>query len=168
LIGISIGCNNLAELLQQQPHRLAEARQLAETALSIDKNRDPNEVEIWKTYLVLAQIADQQSDFSQAKVYRRLAREAKASQAQKHQQLEQHNKFVEAVVATVAQPRLRAQLEPMLQQRESKGWRKLIAAIRRILDGERDWETLSETERLDLEDALIVREILQQIGSQHG
>jgi tetratricopeptide (TPR) repeat protein len=164
LIGLSIGCGNLADLLlQHQPHRLGEARQLAETGLAIDKTRDPDEVEIWKTYLVLAKIADKQNDVTQAQLYRRLAREAKANYAGRHHELEQHKKFVEAVVATVAQPSLRKQLEAMLQQREGKGWRKLVAAIRRILDGERDWDTLSEKDMLDLEDALIVREILQRI-----
>ena len=167
LIGLSIGCGNLADLLlQHQPHRLGEARQLAETGLAIDKTRDPDEVEIWKSYLVLAKIADKQNDVTQAKLYRRLAREAKANYAGRHPELEQHKKFVEAVVATVAQPKLRKQLEAMLQQRESKGWRKLVAAIRRILDGERDWDTLSEKDQLDLEDALIVREILQNFSNQ--
>nr|VFK46116.1 MAG: Tetratricopeptide repeat-containing protein [Candidatus Kentron sp. SD]VFK49821.1 MAG: Tetratricopeptide repeat-containing protein [Candidatus Kentron sp. SD] len=63
--------NNLADLLQSQPGRLDEARRLAEEAL------DPGAAEIWKTYELLAQIADRQSRPDEAAEYRRLARDAK-------------------------------------------------------------------------------------------
>jgi tetratricopeptide (TPR) repeat protein len=41
--------NNLAALLQNDPARLPEARQLAEQALEIEKTLDPGAAEIWKT-----------------------------------------------------------------------------------------------------------------------
>ena len=69
--------NNLAILLQNQPGRLAEARQLAEEGLAIDKTLDPGAAEIWKTYNLLAQIADKESQPDKATEYRHLAREAK-------------------------------------------------------------------------------------------
>ncbi|RKZ91654.1 MAG: hypothetical protein DRR19_06605 [Candidatus Parabeggiatoa sp. nov. 1] len=165
-LGVSVGFSNLAELLKNQPHRLDEARQLAEAGLSIDKTLNPEVVEIWKTYTLLAKIAVLQNDTAQAQTYRRLAREAKAKSARTHPELQQHKRFVEAVVATFAQPKLRKQLESMLQQREQKGWVKLVAATRRLLDGERDWNKLCESEGLDLEDAMIVLGIRQQIGNK--
>ena len=53
--------NNLADLLQTQPGRLAEARQLAEEALAIKQTLDPGAAEIWTTYNILAEIADQEA-----------------------------------------------------------------------------------------------------------
>jgi len=70
------------------------------------------------------------------------------------------------MVQTIAQPKLRKQLDLMLQQRENKGWRKLTAASRRILEGERDWNKLYE-EELDMEDAMIVQEILQRLEKKN-
>ena len=49
--------NNLANLLQTQPDRLAEARQLAEKALALSKTLHPGTTEIWTTYDLLAYIA---------------------------------------------------------------------------------------------------------------
>jgi hypothetical protein len=82
--------------------------------------------------------------------------------------LQQHQQFVEAVVATVAQPNLRGQLESMLQQREKKGWHKLASAIRRILDGERDCDNLCDSEGLDHMDYLIVHRIIQELDKKEN
>src|SRR5262249_16125853 len=54
--------SNLANLLQNLPGRLAEARQLAEEGLAIDKTLDPSAAEIWNTYNILAEIADKESE----------------------------------------------------------------------------------------------------------
>jgi len=63
--------SNLANLLQQHfPARLAEARQLAEESLAIDKTLDPVAAQIWKTYNILANIAEQQGETAQAAEYR--------------------------------------------------------------------------------------------------
>nr|VFK80890.1 MAG: Tetratricopeptide repeat-containing protein [Candidatus Kentron sp. SD] len=69
--------NKLADLLLTQPGRLDEARRLAEEALAIDETLDPGAAGIWKTYELLAQIADRQSQSDRAADYRRLARDAK-------------------------------------------------------------------------------------------
>lgn len=68
------GINNLAGLLQKNyPNRLPEARQLAEEALAIMKTLDRVVSEIWKTYLLLSYIAEQEGDKEKAEEYRRLS-----------------------------------------------------------------------------------------------
>jgi len=65
--------NNLASLLKTNyPNRLPEARQLAEEALAIRKPLDPAVSGIWKTYDILAEIAEQEGDGGKAEEYRRL------------------------------------------------------------------------------------------------
>jgi tetratricopeptide (TPR) repeat protein len=72
---VSKSLHNLAlNLLLDQPNRLQEARLRAEEALGIRKTLDPAAAEIWKTYGLLAEIADKQGDTTQAKNYRRLSR----------------------------------------------------------------------------------------------
>jgi hypothetical protein len=50
----------------------------------------------------------------------------------------------------------------MLRQRELKGWNRLVAAVRRILDGEKDVDYLVKTEHLDAEDIVIVDDITRK------
>ncbi len=74
LIQVAMSLNNLANLLQiKYPHRLPEARQLAEEALAIRENLDSSVSEIWQTYGILALIAEQQNDTTKAAEYRRLS-----------------------------------------------------------------------------------------------
>ena len=164
-INVSEGFRNLAELLQLQPQRLVEAFTLAEAALSIDKTLNPNEAEIWRTYTLLAKIAEQQNNTLQAQDFRSLARRSKINTTGSQAELQQHQQLIEAVVQTVAQPKLRSQLDLMLQQREGKGWSSLVAAIRQILKGERDWDKLCDHECLDSTDAVIIQKILQELLS---
>ena len=159
---VSIGLTNLADLLQEQLGRLEEAKQLAEAGLSIDKAHNPNDVEIWKTYLILAKIADKQHNVKQYDVYRKLAKESKAGDLEYTENLEQHKKFIEAVVTTVKQPKFRKQLNSMLEQRKLKGWDKLVAAVQRFLDGEHDIGYITQIEHLDAEDAMIVNNIARK------
>ena len=44
---------NIANLLQAQPDRLTEAREIMEEVLTFTNTRDPGALEIWKTYEVL-------------------------------------------------------------------------------------------------------------------
>jgi len=161
---LSSAYRNLAKLLYHQ-QRLDEARKMAEAGLAIDKTLDPNVAEIWKIYQHLANIAEKQQDTIQAQSYRRLAQQAQLNSAEGENELRQHQQFVEAVVATINQPKLRGQLESMLQQREKKGWSKLVATIRRILNGEKDCDSLCEN--LDFTDSVIVHNIMQQIAPAH-
>ncbi|RKZ50804.1 MAG: hypothetical protein DRR16_08385 [Candidatus Parabeggiatoa sp. nov. 3] len=163
---VSKGFQKLAKLLQTQPHRLDEAWQLGEACLNFDKSLEPEQSEIWEIYSLLADIAEKRHDTQQAKHYRSLALQSKSKIAGGSTDLQQHQQFIDAMVQTIAQPKLRKQLDLMLQQRENKGWRKLTAASRRILEGERDWNKLYE-EELDMEDAMIVQEILQRLEKKN-
>ena len=86
-LGLASRLNNLAGLLLTQASRLPEARQLAEEALKLRQTLEPGVAEIWKSYGLLAQIAEQEAAVSQdrdyqqqqrqaAREYRRLARDA--------------------------------------------------------------------------------------------
>ncbi|MDM8568210.1 tetratricopeptide repeat protein [Thiotrichales bacterium HSG1] len=161
---VSIGLSNLADLLQDQIGRLDEAQQLAEASLAIDKAHNPADVEIWKTYLILAKIADKQYKTEQADKYRRLAQSSKSGTLEYNGTLEPHKKFIEAVVSTAKQPKLRKQLDSMLQRRKLKGWDRLVAAVQRFLDGEKDVDYIAQTEHLDAEDSMIVHDIANRVN----
>ncbi|MCV6636572.1 CHAT domain-containing protein [Candidatus Albibeggiatoa sp. nov. NOAA] len=152
---------NLANLLQNQPERLTEAQQLAEQALEINKTLDPATAQIWKTYDILADIADKQSDTQTAKNYRRLAREAKANFAGTRYELkQQHGNLILGTVAAIDDAEVRNALEAEMKTTPDE-WKNLKTAIQQILAGERDVETLCEP--LNFEDASIITAILEGI-----
>jgi SagB-type dehydrogenase family enzyme len=79
--------NQLADLLQNQPGRLADARQLGEEALAVVQRLDPAAEEAWKSYGILADIAGKEARVTadagrraaldlQARDYRELHRQA--------------------------------------------------------------------------------------------
>ncbi len=156
-LSASKGYYNLAEMLYTQGQRLDDAKKIAEAGLAIDKTLDPNVAEIKKTYALLAKIAEKQNDATQAQSYQRLVRKTTDNDLQAHQQ------FVDAVVQTIAEPKLKKQLDTMLQQRDKKGWGRLVTATRQVLDGERDFDKLCQNCELDSTDSLIVGKILQEI-----
>jgi tetratricopeptide (TPR) repeat protein len=158
---LAISLNNLADLLQSQSNRLPEARQLAEEALAIKQTLDPAAAAIWKTYNILAQIAEQQNQPDQVREYHRLARQAKAAFAGTSYQLQKHGQLIAAVVAAVDYDAVRQELEAKMNE-ASPDWANLVAALHRILDGERDEETLWEG--LDADDSMIVSAILRGIA----
>jgi tetratricopeptide (TPR) repeat protein len=142
--------SNLAGLLQNQPERLTEARQLAEQALVIKQTLDPAAATIWTTCELLAQIAEKQGDVAAAKAYRRLSREAKLNYAGTRYELEQYR---DLILAVVQGGNVAAEL-----QRYGEGYENLAQAIRQILAGERDAEVLCEP--LNYGEAPIVLAIL--------
>jgi len=148
--------NNLAVLLQNQPERLTEARQLAEQALAIRQTLDPAAAEIWTTYNILAKIAEKQGDGAAAKAYRRLSREAKMNYAGTRYELEKYRDLILAVIAAVTDAEVRQELETALDKSDEGN--NLAQAIRQILAGERDAEVLCEP--LGYRDAPIVLAIL--------
>jgi len=158
---LAIDLSNLADLLQQLPNRLNEAQQLAEESLAIKENLDPAAAEIWKTYGLLAQISDKQGDSAKAKDYRRLSRTARANFAGTEFELRQHAQLIDGVVRAVDDAKVRQQLEPTLENWSLNGWQDLIAAIRQILNGQRDEDILCE--RLESMEYLIVLAILDQV-----
>lgn len=153
---------NLANLLHNQPNRLPEAQQLAEEGLAIQKTLDPAAAAIWITYEYLARIADKQGDTTQAQDYRRLSREAKAAFAGTRYELRKNGQFIDAVVAAVDDARVRKQLEPLLEKCVKAGAGNFVAAIHRVLDGERDEDVLCEG--MNLTESMIINAILRGIA----
>jgi tetratricopeptide (TPR) repeat protein len=159
-INASKALNNLADLLQKDPNRLKEAQQLAEESLAIKQTLDPAAAEIWKTYTILAEISDRQGDPAKAKEYRRLSRIARANFEGTEYELRQHAPLIEAVVRAVDDVEFRQQLEEYMQK-VYRQWQNLIAAIRQILNGERDEDILCEG--LGILESQIVLAILGQV-----
>ncbi len=155
---ISRARNNLANLLRTQPGRLAEARQEAEWALAIEKNLDPGVSKIWMTYSLLADIADQQGESTQACEYRRLAREARRNFPGTRHELRLHANLILRTVAAVQG--LEA-LDQSLSGAEKESGTNLVATIRLLLSGERDADTLCD--ELDADNSMIVEAILAGI-----
>jgi tetratricopeptide (TPR) repeat protein len=154
--------NNLADLLRTQPGRLDEARQLAEEALAIKKTLDLGAAEIWTTYDILARIADQQSQPDLAAEYRQLARTAKRNFAGTSHEMKQHLPIILGTVQAVLDPGKADEFRIALSQMEQGGWTNLVAAVRKILAGERSEQVLFAP--LDLEDSMIIETILRAIA----
>ncbi len=172
-VGLSASLGNLANLLQAQPGRLTEARQVAEEALGIMKMIECGAAGIWKMYNILAAIADRESEaatdshrraelLAEAREHRRLAREAKRNFAGTRHELRRRLPLIVSVIMAVQDTEERQKLERALPGMEQRGWTKLVAAIRRVLAGERDADALCEN--LDLEDSMIVETILQGLA----
>lgn len=180
-INLSKGLSNLAGLLQTQPGRLAEARQLAEEALAIKQTLDPGAAEIWKSYELLAQIAEQEAlgvppsgggaeeppkggTPNKAREYRRLAREAKRNFAGTRHELKRHAGLILATVATCAgQAEARefvAKHQADVRQAGPEG-ESLARTLDRILAGERDEAALCEGVGFDA--AMIIETILASL-----
>lgn len=153
--------NNLADLLSSQPGRLIEARELANKSLEIKKTLDPGASEIWTTYQILADIADQEGQPTKAHEYRRLAREAKRNFAGTRHELRGRAPLIFAVLGACAGQKEANQdvLRQQVAMREAgEGWSRAADALDRILAGERNADALCED--LTLEGAMIVEAIL--------
>jgi len=153
--------NNLANLLQQFPDRLNEAQQLAQESLAIKQTLDPAAAQIWNIYNTLAEISDKQGNPAQAKDYRRLSRTARANFAGTQYELRQHAPLIEAVAMAVHNAEVRLQLESQLQEVDPECQNIVWNAIRQILNGERDEDTLCKG--LNDINSQIVLAILRQI-----
>jgi tetratricopeptide (TPR) repeat protein len=161
LLSESKTLNNLAILLANQSSRSTEVHQLAKDALVIQKTLDPAAAEIWKTYTVFAYIATAQGETDKAKEYHHLARTTKAAFAGTQYELQRHAPLIELVVAAVGDAAAREQLEPELVHMVEIGRGQLVAAIRRVLAGEREVEALWDD--LDLDDSMIIAAILRGV-----
>ncbi len=157
----SLVLTNLAALLQTQPDRLSEARLLAEQALAITQTLDPGASEIWKIYAILAGILDQQQEPTGSAHYRRLARQSRFAFPGTRYQLKRFGPLILEVIRAVQQPKLKEQLDPMLEDLAQRGWTNLASAIRRFLGGEWDEDVLCD--RLDPEEGVIVMTILRSL-----
>ncbi len=166
---VSKALSNLADLLQTQQNaagqftHLDAARQHAEEALAIDQTLDPAAAEIWKTYGILAEIAEKQGRAEEAQGYRQQARQAKAAFAGTQYELRRHGPLIVAVVsAATGNEEVKTQLLAELEEAAQSGESNLVSALRRILEGERDEATLVDP--LDFDDSMIVMAILQGIA----
>jgi tetratricopeptide (TPR) repeat protein len=173
LLSASRALNNLADLLQSRPGRLAEAQQSAEESLNIKRTLEPGMAEIWTTYNILAKIADKEAEATsnavrkveletQACDYRRQSRNAKWDFPGTRHELQCHLPLILGVIAAVQETTYRAMLEQSLPVLEQHGWGDLATVFRRILDGERDEETLCEF--LDFQKSVIVMAILRGLA----
>ncbi|MGB8844004.1 MAG: tetratricopeptide repeat protein [Aliidongia sp.] len=150
--------NNLANLLQNDPSRLTEARGLAEQAAVIKTTLDPGIAAIWQTYQILAEIADKQGDAIAARHYRAQARQAYEAAPIAREELRRHHPLIGAVLVALHQPADRPALEQFLVHIESRGWGKLVTALRAVREGAREEAALCEP--LNYEDSLILHTIL--------
>ncbi len=155
--------NNLADLLQNFPDRLDEARRLAEEALAIDKTLDPGAAEIWKDYTILSQIADKQGRPDEARAHRRAARQAKAAFLGTRHELQRHEELIAAVVAAAQgnTATLEAVKQYQAQMRQTKGWENMAEAIDSLFNGERDEDALCDP--LHYDPAMILLAALERL-----
>lgn len=159
---LAMTLSNLAILLAKDPARLDEACGLAEESLAIKETLDPAAAEIWKTYAILADIATKQGESSQAAAYRAKSRQVYAAFPGAQQQVQQYGRMIAAVVQAAIYPALQPELEPSLEEGIRLGWGNQVAAIHRILSGQRDEAVLCEP--LNFMDAAIIRAILEGIA----
>ncbi len=114
-IGLSKGLSNLANLLQSQPTRLAEARRLAEESLAIMETLDPGAAEIWTTHDILARITDRERAAApdpataaalaaQSSAHRRRARAALRAFPGTRHRLQPHLPLIRLVAQALAAP----------------------------------------------------------------
>ena len=156
---------NLANLLQtQRSDQLPEARRLAEEALAIQQTLDPDSAEIWKTYSILAKIAQQSGDPATSRAYRKSERQSYAANAGSQHELQKCLNLVQVVVAEVQSIQISPDLEEGLRYGIDNGLGDLVGAIRLVLAGVRNEDELCVD--LNYGDALIVGEILQRISAE--
>ena len=91
-----------------------------------------------------------------------MERETYAGFAGAWYELRQSAPLIEAVVATVANPAQRSSLKAELEEEAKHSAGNLVAALRQILDGERDEEALCE--RLYYKSWMLIHAILQGIA----
>ena len=86
---------DLADLLQDQPGRLAGARQLAEEALGVAQRVDPAAAEAWRVYGILADIIDKEARADASGEWR----SALDMQARDYRELQQRAPAIAAALA---------------------------------------------------------------------
>lgn len=160
--------NNLADLLVNEVQaertpksRLVEARRYAEQALQI-KEQPGTSAEVWTTYSILAQIAQEEGNQEAARNFRRCERESYAAFAGNRARIDQQHGSLIVAIAQAAQgdQKQRTAVEETLPQIEQAGWH-IGAAVQSIWAGERDWHTLAED--LDRDDALLILRVLETL-----
>jgi tetratricopeptide (TPR) repeat protein/CHAT domain-containing protein len=157
---LSAWLSNLANILKNNSTNLTDARKFAEESLDIKKNLDLETTEIWKTYNILAEIADKQCNTKAAKKYRCFSRETKANFGGTLDELKhKHKKLIFAVTWN---KNIEEALKDYVEEDYSdENWENIKIAIQQILAGERDVDKLCEP--LTFYDAPIITAILEGI-----
>ena len=122
------------------------------------KTLDPGAAEIWKTYNILADIADQDGQPEQASEYRRQARDAKRAFAGTAHEMQRLMPLILGTCLAIQQPDKAAEFNSLLSAMETSGLTNLVTAIRRILVGERNPDALCD--KLNTNEAMFVETIL--------
>jgi SagB-type dehydrogenase family enzyme len=91
--------NNLADLLQNEPGRLVEARRLAEQAVAVMQSLDPAAADSWRSYAILADIADKEARTTADGE----SRAALERQARDYRELQRHAPVIFATLARVGE-----------------------------------------------------------------
>jgi tetratricopeptide (TPR) repeat protein len=154
--------NNLADLLQNQAKRLDEALALAEQALTIRETLDAASAEIWKTYGLLAQIADKQQDSAKASQYRQSSRDSYLRFAGMPTQMKRYAWLIAEVLNAILTQSVNEAVTTDLQNLQ-QDHAHLVNAIQHLLNGERNEAVLLEP--LDYTEAAIIHLILKGIAN---
>ena len=155
--------SNLADLYLSQG-RLDEAGRYARRAVEIKETLDLSS-EPWKTYNILARIAEAQGRPDEAAGWRRKERESKDAYAGTQYELAPILKQFQQVIAAVVagcqgSEQARAQVAALFDTFRQGNW-QIVDAIQRIWAGERDEEAL--TDKIDYNSRAIVRAILARL-----
>ncbi|MBM3128982.1 MAG: tetratricopeptide repeat protein [Chloroflexi bacterium] len=153
--------SNLANLYLSQ-RRLEEAERYARRAVEIVETHQV-QTEVWVMQNILARIADARGNVAEAAQWRRKSQDSFAAYAGAAYQLPQwageFSQLVKQSIGQLVERSTRETLNQFLAQMENSAWRNLAAAVRRILNGERDFESLRGA--LNFVEAYIVRAILE-------
>lgn len=161
----AVQLTNLADLLSDQPERLAESRELALKALAMKQSLDPGASQIWETYDVLAKIADRQSLPEEAAEYRHQSRESRRLFPGTSQEVQRFFLFQNMVIRAVQgdEEALEQAEAIVLMLGQSGGdFPEFANSVQGILAGERGRSLL--TEKLPGRLSAIVDSILLALG----
>jgi tetratricopeptide (TPR) repeat protein len=161
-IDLAISLNNLADLLRNQSNRIDEARALAEQALTIQKTLDAASTEIWKTYSILAQIADKQQDSAKTSHYRQSSRDSYLRFTGMPTQMKHFAGLITKVLNAVLTQSVDEELTTDLQGLQQDN-AHLVNAIQHLLNGEHNETVLLEP--LDFGEAAIIHLIFLGIAN---
>jgi hypothetical protein len=142
---------------------LSKAETYAHKAREIKEGLDLSS-EPWKTFNILAQIAEQRGQTEEARRWRRKEQETFAAFKGSDIEIREWLPVIDVVVAACHQnDEARKAIDEFLKEAQD-GWPTTVAAIEQILAGERDLEIL--TGNLTMKGALVVRRILGALAGE--
>lgn len=153
---------NLADLYLSQG-RLDEAERHARQAAEIERTLDLS-AHPWKTYAILAQVAEARGPAEEAAAWRRREQDSYGAYSPSSEHVQPWERGIAAIVeACQGNTQARAIAEGIVAHYlDGQDWRDLAIAFRRVLDGERDLGVLRVG--LDRVAYVIVRELLTRLA----